>query len=52
MPNQTTDCYERVLQALIEKKVRAPLTLIQDFEMAELNAFQHKFPKIMVNFYK
>jgi hypothetical protein len=48
LPGQSTEDYMRVLKILLELQVSAPRTLIQDFEMAELTAFQRVFPGVKV----
>lgn len=45
-PNRTTETYKRILDALINLcPGLAPTTIMSDFEMASINAFESNFPE-------
>ncbi|RWS18325.1 uncharacterized protein B4U80_06170, partial [Leptotrombidium deliense] len=49
MPNQSTDTYRRVLQAIkFSRPNITPVSVMADFELAETNAFKQEFPSIQI----
>jgi len=52
MPERTIECYMRVLNVLIQRKVRTPDMVILDFEKAEITAFERSFRGIQVRLQK